>query len=362
MKEKKLSIKVQEDREKPLIINGRPVSLPSDIAEKMGTRVRGILTQMESPHSTAMKRYFPQPQPLPDKHKGDVRFYTRRTGGRLDAICKILEQRQMLIDDLNMRVDTVYIGTKCDTHKDSFGKLKEHVSDSFEASLTNVKTGKSFTLVYSMGIANRTHTYEKNISMSSRLSIYDCWGIEETARVSSPKPLDILEAVLSDDIQNMSFEDWCDEFGYDSDSRSFEKIYTACLNQTFKFKTVFPHVDLSEYRPLGIYCGFMEEDSREDMSVDEQWAGYLNFLREWDAPLVTPLGFDAWLANEDEDCGFGRTPETDLEKEQAQSYSAYLSEWADDHADISFFSQEPASFSEWLENENSDTQAADPKP
>ncbi len=52
---------------------------------------------------------------------------------------------------------------------------------------------------------------------------------------AKPTAEEVLECLAMDaeGIENVfSFEDWCAEYGYDSDSRRAEKIYNACLRQT----------------------------------------------------------------------------------------------------------------------------------
>lgn len=54
-----------------------------------------------------------------------------------------------------------------------------------------------------------------------------------------PTAEEVLECLAMDaaGIENVfSFEDWCAEYGYDSDSRRAEKIYNACLRQTEKLR------------------------------------------------------------------------------------------------------------------------------
>lgn len=50
-----------------------------------------------------------------------------------------------------------------------------------------------------------------------------------------PTVRDVLECLLSDAsgvANSESFEDWCGDYGYDTDSRKAERTYNACVEQT----------------------------------------------------------------------------------------------------------------------------------
>lgn len=55
-----------------------------------------------------------------------------------------------------------------------------------------------------------------------------------------PKAQDVLNALALDSsgVENArSFEEWCAEYGYDTDSRKAERIYRACEKQAEKLKS-----------------------------------------------------------------------------------------------------------------------------
>ena len=59
----------------------------------------------------------------------------------------------------------------------------------------------------------------------------------------APHPADVLTSlVLDSSAIGQSFESWCSDFGYDSDSRKAEGIYRACQQNADKFARVFDHV------------------------------------------------------------------------------------------------------------------------
>jgi hypothetical protein len=52
---------------------------------------------------------------------------------------------------------------------------------------------------------------------------------------AEPTAEEVLDCLASDasGVQNArSFDDWCSEYGYDTDSRKAEKIYKACVRQS----------------------------------------------------------------------------------------------------------------------------------
>lgn len=55
-------------------------------------------------------------------------------------------------------------------------------------------------------------------------------------------PFDAFNCFVSDALSGSeTFEDFCDNFGYDNDSRKAEKIYFACQDQLKKLRQVYYH-------------------------------------------------------------------------------------------------------------------------
>lgn len=62
----------------------------------------------------------------------------------------------------------------------------------------------------------------------------------EGAKPVSPHPADVLHSLILDSSAvGQSFESWCSEFGYDSDSRKAEGIYRACQQSADKLACIF---------------------------------------------------------------------------------------------------------------------------
>lgn len=72
---------------------------------------------------------------------------------------------------------------------------------------------------------------------AARLTVYYSRGYGHKG--AAPDPGDVLDCLASDaaGIDNArGFEDWCADYGYDSDSRRAEKIYKACERQARKLE------------------------------------------------------------------------------------------------------------------------------
>jgi len=71
--------------------------------------------------------------------------------------------------------------------------------------------------------------------------------IDELKAVSKPKPLnidDVLYSLILDSQAGAeSFDDFCDNFGYDNDSIKANEIYKACQKNAKKVKTFITDID-----------------------------------------------------------------------------------------------------------------------
>lgn len=80
--------------------------------------------------------------------------------------------------------------------------------------------------------ANHYKVKLKNGSKSMSLYFSQGFGIKH-----DPDAQSVLDCLRSDAIcDDLSFDDFCNEFGYDIDSRKAYKIYKACLKNTIKLK------------------------------------------------------------------------------------------------------------------------------
>ena len=123
-----------------------------------------------------------------------------------------------------------------------FGCTSVLVKDDFDGrdgqshwKVTITRNGKSFDIDYSMGCAHRHYRNGKKIQLGGRLT-NDRWTANKASIPDKPNLRDILHCVVSD-AQSVAYgpslEDWCGEFGYDTDSRKAERAYNACRDEYF---------------------------------------------------------------------------------------------------------------------------------
>jgi hypothetical protein len=59
-----------------------------------------------------------------------------------------------------------------------------------------------------------------------------------------PTAAEVLDSLASDASgADQNFEDWCADFGYDTDSRKAERTYNAVREQTFSLRKLLGHRD-----------------------------------------------------------------------------------------------------------------------
>ena len=129
------------------------------------------------------------------------------------------KQRQQIQTDFRMRFEVLATGQ---TNKESWNNQQVR---SFRVTLTNEVAAKAMQIDFFQGMGHRT----------------------------PPKPFDVLHCIRMDDPQGESFEYWCDDFGFDTDSRKALETYLQCQKQADDFRRVFPACDLQEYEPLQDY-------------------------------------------------------------------------------------------------------------
>lgn len=54
------------------------------------------------------------------------------------------------------------------------------------------------------------------------------------------------------DALEMTFEDWANEFGYDTDSRKAEKTYRACQDNALKLKKILSAEQIQALKELDL--------------------------------------------------------------------------------------------------------------
>ena len=156
-------------------------------------------------------------------------------------------QAEPLKNDYSLEMDVAYLG---EVTKDNW------TGDNFKITLRNTETGKEMTLAsYSTGTGHRkvNLTGDKMPRKSFLVSVHDADLLQNNTYVVPPSPLSVLGCIRSDDTRGESFDEWCRDIGYDTDSRKALEIYLACQKQTCDFRFAFPGFDLDEYEPLEDY-------------------------------------------------------------------------------------------------------------
>lgn len=91
------------------------------------------------------------------------------------------------------------------------------------------------------GISNNWNNHKVTVKHGGKSFSFDFWGsIMNPDIKNNQENVFAFYCVLSDGLSAKdSFEDFCDNFGYDSDSRTAERIYKACKKSLTKIDRVF---------------------------------------------------------------------------------------------------------------------------
>jgi hypothetical protein len=118
-------------------------------------------------------------------------------------------------------------------------KLKEDTYDGVHGSHTHTvklsRFGHSVSMKFTAGCAHRTP--QPKHKWNGGYTIHEV-AMNQATKPNPPSLSDVVYALLSDSqcvMHGQSFDDFCDEFGYDSDSRGAKKIYKGCIKQWGKY-------------------------------------------------------------------------------------------------------------------------------
>lgn len=101
--------------------------------------------------------------------------------------------------------------------------------------VTLARAGQQFDTDYFMGLAHATKPKTK-------------W---DTPKPKPPTAADVISSLLLDsEALNQSFPDWCDDFGYSSDSIKAFDVYRTCCDTGKNLRRVFTRAQLSELSEL----------------------------------------------------------------------------------------------------------------
>jgi len=102
----------------------------------------------------------------------------------------------------------------------------------FEWDVTLLYNKRSYKTTYRMGIGHATQIKAGERGYNPRKPAY------ENVRPTPPTAADVLSSLCSDatSADRTTFEDWCSEFGYDTDSRWAERCYNLCVEMNAKLR------------------------------------------------------------------------------------------------------------------------------
>lgn len=63
--------------------------------------------------------------------------------------------------------------------------------------------------------------------------------VDRMGRPKKPRIKDVLYSMIMDDVSNIDFDEFCNEFGYDNDSIKALETYKACQKQTKAYYNMF---------------------------------------------------------------------------------------------------------------------------
>jgi hypothetical protein len=90
--------------------------------------------------------------------------------------------------------------------------------------------------IYRITLKNKLHTYRFNFGQS----------IANTG--TAPRPYDVLACLQKYEVG--TFENFCDDFGYDTDSRSAYKIYKAVMKEWKNVELLFTPEQIEELQEI----------------------------------------------------------------------------------------------------------------
>lgn len=125
---------------------------------------------------------------------------------------------------------------------------------SSEWQITITRNNAGFTVPYSMGSAHRVWSktgrsmaahmdrskFGKMLpgkrvpTLMCKLTIEEAWILNNCTDPATPELADVMHSVVSDADtvrHGQTFDDWCEELGYDTDSRKAEKSFNACRDE-----------------------------------------------------------------------------------------------------------------------------------
>lgn len=90
-------------------------------------------------------------------------------------------------------------------------------------------------------------TFRRDPKQSWDFDFYTGVGLRKNARPVAPSAAGVLYSLIADSAAyDMSFSEWCADFGYSDDSIKAMGTYTACREIRKKLRTIFSRAALAE--------------------------------------------------------------------------------------------------------------------
>ena len=127
--------------------------------------------------------------------------------------------------------------------------------DAFTVSLASASN--NFSTSYMTGTGHRTTHRSRKAKMALSRALYPDTHIKTASKTANdmiahiPAQASILSSLILDaQAGDMLFNDWCDDYGYDSDSISAFDTYQACCKTHAQLRTVFTQTQLAHLTTL----------------------------------------------------------------------------------------------------------------
>jgi hypothetical protein len=121
--------------------------------------------------------------------------------------------------------------------------------DIYDITLKRGTRSYTFTFGQSLNCSGRfikNGKPENGIKQVYQFDIYHEWAKNKNFKV--PTAYDVLACLQKSDVG--TFEDFCNEFGYDTDSRKAGKTYQAVLSEYTQLKTLFTDTELQDMQEI----------------------------------------------------------------------------------------------------------------
>lgn len=136
-----------------------------------------------------------------------------------------------ILRDAAIAYSVIYVGPRKQPQEGS----KPWDCDAWQTTLT-VPPGDPYDFPFYTGLGHRKTKYPRPLSWQTKGQ----W--EATKKPVAPHAADVLYSLLLDgEAVNMSFRDWCADYGYDNDSIKALNIYNECCKTGETLRRIFPH-------------------------------------------------------------------------------------------------------------------------